>query len=110
MNEGRDHAHNVLVEEAATKGALGLAAWLALWGFTFVAAARAARTGGLRERAVAAGVGAALVGWFAQSLTWLYFSSAWMVHMLLLAFLVRKEGASRAPGDARKTGRARAAR
>ena len=90
-NEGRDHAHNMIIEEAVTKGAVGLAAYLALWGWTLAAAVRAARRAELRERALAVGVGAALVGWFVQSQAWFYFPAAWMVHMLLLAYLVRRE-------------------
>ena len=93
-NEGRDHAHNMIVEEAVTKGAVGLVVYLALWGWTLVAAVRAARRAEPRERALVVGVGAALVGWFVQSQAWFYFPAAWMVHMLLLAFLARQEATS----------------
>ena len=92
-NMGRDHAHNMIVEEAATKGAVGLAAYLVLWGWTLVAVVRAARRADPAERALVAGVGAALFGWFVQSQTWFYFPAAWLVHMLLLAFLARREAA-----------------
>ena len=90
-NPGRDHAHNTIIEEAATKGVVGLAAYLALWGWTLVVVLRTARRQNPRERALTVAVGAALLGWFVQSLTWFYFPSAWMVHMLLLAYLARRE-------------------
>ena len=90
-NEGRDHAHNTILEEAVTKGAVGLAAWLALWGWTLAVAVRVARRSQPHERALVVGVGAALVGWLVQSQAWFYFPAAWMVHMLLLAFLARRE-------------------
>ena len=102
-NEGRDHAHNTLVEEAATKGVLGLAAWLALWGWTFVVSMSAVRRAEAGDRAVVAGVAGALAGWFVQSLTWFYFPAAWLVHLLPLAFLARCEAAD-VPAAPAKTG------
>ena len=102
VNEARDHAHNTVVEEAATKGAVGLAAYLALWGWTLAAALRAARRAPPGERALVVGVGAALAGWFVQGLTWFYFPAAWLVHMLLLAFLVRAGAGTEDPAPARE--------
>ena len=93
-NEGRDHAHNVLVEEAATKGVAGLAAWLALWGATAAAAVGAARRAKPGDRALVVGAAAALAGWFVQSLAWFYFPAAWLVHLLPLAFLARCEASA----------------
>ena len=55
---------------------------------------RAVRRADPAERALVAGAGAALFGWFVQSQTWFYFPTAWLVHMLLLAFLARWEAAS----------------
>ena len=55
-----DHAHNMLIEEAATKGLAGLAAYLAIWGLTFAVVLRAARGAGPREQAFALFTGAAL--------------------------------------------------
>ena len=46
-----DHAHNMLVEEAATKGVAGLAAYLAIWALTFTVILRAARAAEPREQA-----------------------------------------------------------
>ena len=90
-NEGRDYAHNMIIEEAATKGVLGLAAYLALWGWTGVAAVRAVRRANAAGRAVAIGVAAALAGWFVQSQAWFYSPTAWLVHLFLLAFLAARE-------------------
>ena len=88
----QDHAHNLLVEEAAGKGAVGLAAWLALWGLTALTVLRAARRpGDPRERALAVFAGAALAGWFVQGLTSFYTAETWLQHMLLLAVLARLE-------------------
>ena len=96
-NRARDHAHNMAVEEAVTKGVPGLLAWLALWGLTFVAALRA-------EQALPLFVGAALLGWLVQSLSAFYTATASMQHVVLLGFLARAEIAMRAgappPGGA----------
>ena len=62
-----DHAHGKLVEVAATSGALGVAAYLALWSWTFLVVWRAARGLERRERALAVGAGAALAGGLVQS-------------------------------------------
>ena len=92
-NGSHDHAHNMIVDEAAAKGAAGLAAYLVLWGWTLVAVVRATRRADPAERALVAGAGAALFGWFVQSQTWFYFPTTWLVHMLQLAFLARREAA-----------------
>ena len=100
-NRARDHAHNMAVEEAVTKGVPGLLAWLALWGLTFVVALRAARRA---EQALALFVGAALLGWLVQSLSAFYTATASMQHVVLLGSLARAEIAMRAgappPGGA----------
>ena len=94
-----DHAHNLLVEEAASRGVLGLAAWLALWGLTALVVLRAARRlEEPRERALAVFAGAALAGWFVQGLTSFYGPGIWLQHMLLLAFLAHLEARVRGPG------------
>ena len=91
VNEGRDHAHNLLIEEAATKGLAGLLAYLALWAWTAVVAVRAARRADGTDRIMIACVAGALAGWFVQSQTFFYSASGWLVHTLLLAYLARRE-------------------
>ena len=104
----RDQAHNLLVEEAASRGAAGLAAWVALWGLTALVVVRAARRlEDPRERALAVFAGAALAGWLVQGLTSFYSAESWLQHMLLLAFLARLE--ARVRGDASTTRRLAAA-
>ena len=101
VNEGLDHAHNTLVEEAATKGALGLLAYLALWTWTGLVVVRAARRATGADRVAVACVGWALAGWFVQSQTLFYSASSWLVHMLLLAYLARRDaGFAEAAGKA----------
>ncbi|MDE2789416.1 MAG: O-antigen ligase family protein [Paracoccaceae bacterium] len=96
------HAHNLAVEEAAGKGAVGLAAWLALWGLTGLVALRAAwRLEDARQRALAVFAAAVLAGWFVQAQTAFYSAESWLQHMLLLGFLVHIEAALRVDAPAR---------
>ena len=98
------HAHNLAIEEAAGKGAAGLAAWLALWALTALVAVRAARRlDDARQRALAVFAAAALAGWFVQAQTSFYSAESWLQHMLLLGFLARLEAGMR--GDAPAPGR-----
>ena len=102
-----DHAHNMIIEEAATKGLAGLVAYLLLWGVTAAAIVRRARAAEPREQALAIFAGAALAGWFVQSQTLFYAPSIWLQHMLLLAFAAHL-GAT-VPGERREMwGRLRA--
>ena len=97
----RYHAHNLALEEAAGKGAVGLAAWTALWALTGLVALRAARRiGDARQRALAVFAAGALAGWFVQAQTAFYSAGSWLQHMLLLAFLVHVEAALRAGAPA----------
>ncbi|MYA12780.1 MAG: O-antigen ligase family protein [Gemmatimonadetes bacterium] len=96
----RDHAHNMLVEEAASKGVFGLAAYLALWGWTFVLLIRAARAAGPRDQALLIVAAAALLGWFVQTQSLFYSATNWLQQILLLGFAAHWEARLRA-GDGR---------
>ncbi|MYA33625.1 MAG: hypothetical protein F4037_12545 [Gemmatimonadales bacterium] len=65
--EPHDQAHGKLIEVAATTGAAGLAAYLALWWIAFAALWRAARRTPGPDRALAVLAGAALAGVLVQS-------------------------------------------
>ena len=91
------HAHNLALEEAVGKGAVGLAAWTVLWALSGLVALRAARRlDDARQRALAVFAAAALAGWFVQAQTAFYSAGSWLQHMLLLAFLVHLEASMRA--------------
>ncbi len=60
------HAHNQLAETLTTKGILGLAAYLALWGALAWAILR--QQGDARQRVLAYAVAGALAGYFVQDL------------------------------------------
>ena len=94
---GRDHAHNKSIEEAATKGLAGLAAYLALWGLSFAVAVRAVRRAEPGERALAVFVGAALVAHFVQQQTLFSTAATSLQHIVLLAWLAGRETAPGAP-------------
>ena len=81
-----DHAHNIVVEEAATKGLAGLAAYVLLWGATGWAVLRRARAAGHRERTLAIFAGGALTGWLVQSQTLFNAPTILLQHTLLLAY------------------------
>ena len=94
----RDHAHNMLIEEAATKGVLGLAAYLALWGWTFVLLIRAARAAGPRDQALLIFAAAALFGWFVQTQSLFYSAANWLQQILLMGFAAHWEARLRPGG------------
>ena len=91
--EPHDNAHGKLVEVAATTGALGVLAWLALWTVAFVILWRAARAMAARERALTVFAGAALFGALAQSQFLFGTAVGSLQTMLLLGFVVRLEAA-----------------
>ena len=85
--EPHDRAHGKVFEIAATMGALGLAAWLALWAATFLALWRALPGAGSGERALILGVGAAFTGHLVQSQALFDTTVSSLQHALLLAFV-----------------------
>ena len=93
--ELHDYAHNKLVEEAATKGLLGLVSYLALWLFVFFTVLRAVRRLGRREQTLAVFIGAALLGYCVQMQTLFDAAALNMQCMLLLGFVVYLETSAR---------------
>lgn len=85
------YAHNKLVEDAATKGALGLSVYLALWIYTFVVVVGVSRTIDLKDHHLPLFVGAALAGYFIQSQFSVPATSSSLQHTLLMAFVSRLE-------------------
>ena len=85
--EAHDRPHGTVFEVAATTGAAGLAAWLALWAATLGAVWRAARGLAGPMQVLALFAGAALAAHFVQGLAAFDTASSRLQHMLLLAFL-----------------------
>ena len=92
-----DHAHNMLIEVAATNGLAGLAAYLAVWGLTFWVFLRAARAAEPREQAFALFAGTALLGQFVQSQALFTTASSALQYTLLMAVAVGLEVSARPP-------------
>ncbi len=63
-----DQAHNKLVEELTTKGAIGFLAYMAIWVYGAFVLVRRAREQPPHEQLFTLAVGAALAGYFAQNL------------------------------------------
>lgn len=98
--EIHDSAHNKIVEEAATKGMLGLALYVALWAFVFVAVARNLRRGNgetahRNDDVFLVFAGAALAASFAQSLTLFDSATTTLQQMLLFALVVHLRPSSK---------------
>ena len=85
--EAHDRPHGTVFEVAATAGAAGLAAWLALWAATLGAVWRAARGLAGPIQVLALFAGAALAAHFVQGLASFDTAASRLQHMLLLAFL-----------------------
>lgn len=92
-----DHAHNRLIEEAATKGAAGLAVYVVIWILTFLVILRGSRGVDSREQAFALFAGAALLGQLVQSQALFNTASSSLQYVLLLAVAIRFEGLARLP-------------
>ena len=92
--EPHDHAHNQFVEVAATTGAAGLAAYLALWVLTFAVVLRAARRLDRQDQALVLFAGAALACGLVQTQFLFYTASGLLQTILLLSFAVSLETAA----------------
>ncbi len=90
-----DHAHNKIIEEAATKGVLGLATYLALWVIAFRIVFRSAKRAPNGERVFTLVAGAAMAAYFLQSLTLFDTVSLNLQFVLLLAYVITLETALR---------------
>ena len=93
-----DHSHNRLIEELATKGVSGLLVHLALWGAALHIVLRAAGGMDSRERVPVLFAGAALVGYFMQSMVMPEMAVGSLQIILLLAFVAHLETAGSNPG------------
>ena len=102
-SEIHDQAHSKPVEELSTKGALGLAAYLALWGAMMWVLYRRVRHRDHPEQRLILFVGATAAGYFIQNLFLFDTPATVLSFMVLLAYVVRLEqedAPSAAPGDA----------
>ena len=97
--EIHDYAHNKLIEEAATKGLLGLVCHLALWLFVLHVIWRSVRNGAAPDRVFAVFVGAALVAFFVQQQALVDALSISLQLTLLLVFVASVELAARREGQ-----------
>ena len=89
--ESFDQAHNKLVEEMTTKGALGLVSYVALWAFVAWVIVRRIRDRDAPDQLLVISVGAALAGYFVQNL-FLFDTPATVLQlMLLLSFAASLE-------------------
>ena len=89
--EPHDQAHGKLVEVAATTGSLGVAAYLALWSWTFLVVWRAVRRAGPPDRTLVLFAGAALLGGLVQSQTLFDTTVGSLQTAILLGFVAGRE-------------------
>ena len=94
-----DHSHNKLIEELATKGLPGLLIHVAIWGLAFHILLRAAGGADPRERVPVLFAGAALMGYFVQSMATPDTTVGSLQLVLLLALVAHLEatGSALAP-------------
>ena len=87
-----DHAHNYVLELAATRGTVGLAAWLATWALATAVLVRAwhAHTDP-RRRAMQLAAACAIAGWLGHGLFVFETSTSSLLAAMLLAFAARCE-------------------
>ena len=86
-----DQAHNKVVEELTTKGAVGLVSYMSLWVLMLLILLRTLRHQGSNQQMLIWFVGAAYVGYFAQNLFLFDTPSSVLQFMLLLGFVVNVE-------------------
>ena len=82
-----DQAHNKLVEEITTKGAIGFLAYMAIWVYGAFVLVRRARAQPAHEQLFTLAAGAALAGYFAQNL-FLFDTPGTIVQFILLTAFV----------------------
>ncbi len=82
-----DQAHNKLVEELTTKGAIGFLAYMAIWLYMLGAIVRRARAQTPHDQLFTLAVGAALAGYFFQNL-FLFDTPGTIVQFILLSAFV----------------------
>ena len=99
-----DYSHNKLIEELATKGLFGLLSHVAIWGFAFHIVLCAARNRDPRERVPVLFAGAALTGYFVQSMTTIDSAAGSLQLALLLALVARLETVGNRPAAAAEQG------
>lgn len=95
--EVHDRAHSKSVEEAVTKGLVGLLIYWALWGRTFQVLLRGARRLDFREQILALFIGATLAGEFIQGQFLFDSHASSLQYLLLFAFMVHMEAQAPAP-------------
>ena len=102
-----DLAHNVPVNELATKGAIGFAGYLSIWLLLFWIVVSRLRRLGAEGDVLALFVGAALAGYFIHNLALFDTPATLLQFVLLLAFVVSLDTEGDAAGEeGRRQGRA----
>ena len=87
----QDRAHNQLVEATVARGALGLAAYLSLWGFLAFVVVRAVRAAAGGERLLIACAGGALAGYFVHAQTLFETAATSLQWTILVAYAAHLE-------------------
>ena len=86
-----DHAHNKIIEETTTKGALGLVSYLSLWAIMLAVLYRRARTENAHLQLLVLLAGSALAAYFVQNLALFDTPATVLQFMLLFGFVVSLE-------------------
>jgi O-antigen ligase len=91
VRERFDQAHNKLVEELTTKGAVGLVTYLAIWAFIILVFVRAVKRREAYEQVFVILVGAAMGGFFVQNM-FLFDSPVTVLQfVVLVSFFIAEE-------------------